>query len=155
MSGTTVSLELYTCTLDVRGLKSSRVTRSPKWFSSTCCALSYSVELLDYKLQPRGIVIGFPAGQDLEPTCDFPKRLDLNWDPPHLRGVKRLGNEANHSPHVQMRVTNEWSYTSTLTYAVMSWTGTILPFIFPSLQVKRSNSVYSPTTTASFQIMHP
>ena len=102
MTGTTVSLELYTCILDVSGLKSSRVTRSPKWFSYTCCALSYSVGSLGYKLQPRGIVIVFPAGQDLEPTCDFPKCLDLNWDTPRLRGVKRPGNEANHSPHLQM-----------------------------------------------------
>jgi len=42
MSGTTASLELYTCMLDVRGLKSSRVTCSGLALLAVHCRIQQS-----------------------------------------------------------------------------------------------------------------
>jgi hypothetical protein len=44
-------------------------------------------------------------------------------------GVKQPGFEADHLPLSSAEVKSEWSYTSTLPYAVVVCTGTPLPFL--------------------------
>jgi hypothetical protein len=49
------------------------------------------------------------------------------WEPGSLPGTKREGREVGHSPPSSAEVKHEWSCTSTLPYAFMTWTGRTLP----------------------------
>jgi hypothetical protein len=51
-----------------------------------------------------------------------PTQPPIQWVPEALSlGVKWPGHEADHSPHVEPRSNNEWSYTFTPQYTFMAW----------------------------------
>jgi hypothetical protein len=83
---------------------------------------------LGYGLDDRGSRVQFPAG-----AGNFSlHHCDQNGSGAHpasypmgtrgsFPGIKRPGREADHSPNLEPRSKNEWSYTSTPQYTLMAW----------------------------------